>query len=223
MMMGLAEIVIILAVVIALLMFFGMWGGAKSKRVVARPALIDDEALNDAELQSYLPNQKIEAIKRYRELTDVGLKEAKDVIDWVIYNGAFSGHVLEKPKFGQMDGGFDWDALQDDELQSYLPDNKINAIKRYRELTDLGLKEAKDAIDYIVANPDAIHKSKSAASRLVDTEGAGIRDLIAEGRFDEATDVYAAFMGVDLFSARNAIRAMAHEMGLDDESGQQAR
>ena len=105
------------------------------------------------------------------------------------------------------DSGIDWDAIADPELQSYLqPNTKIQAIKRYRDLTDAGLKEAKDAIEYVLDNPDGMKKGKMSGA--VDTDGAGVRDLIAEGRIDEAVKVYAAFMGVDEFTARNAIDQM---------------
>lgn len=103
----------------------------------------------------------------------------------------------------------DWSAIKDDELQSYLPDRKINAIKRYREITNAGLKEAKMAIDYVVANPDA---KKGKRSLSANTDGAGVRDLLLEGRFESAVDLYAAFMGVDEFTARDAVEAMQGEL-----------
>lgn len=96
--------------------------------------------------------------------------------------------------------------VADAELQSYLPNQKINAIKRYRELTGVGLTAAKQAIEYVLANPDVLEKGKSA--KLSNTGGAGVQDLIAEGRVDEAISVYAAFMGVDQFTAREAVEAM---------------
>jgi ribosomal protein L7/L12 len=108
------------------------------------------------------------------------------------------------------DEGVNWDAIADPELQSYLtPNTKIQAIKRYRDLTDAGLKEAKDTIEYVMENPDGMKKGKSSGA--VDTDGAGVRDLIAEGRIEEAVKVYAAFMGVDEFTARNAIEKMQRE------------
>jgi len=100
-------------------------------------------------------------------------------------------------------------AIADEELQSYLPDQKIAAIKRYRQLTGTGLREAKDAVEYVIANPDALAKSKPDASvHLVDTGGAGVRDLIDEGRIEEAVRVYADFMGVDEYTARDAVAKM---------------
>lgn len=103
----------------------------------------------------------------------------------------------------------DWLAIKDDELQSYLPDKKINAIKRYRDLTGCGLKEAKQAIEYVSANPDA-KKGKRGLS--ANTEGAGVKDLLLEGRVDEAVQVYSAFMGVDEFTARDAINDLEREL-----------
>lgn len=105
-------------------------------------------------------------------------------------------------------------ALDDDELQSYLPHNKIAAIKRYRELTGVGLREAKDAIEAVIADPDAAqNKRKRALHRLSDdAQGAGVRDLIAEGKLDEAAEVYAQFMGVDAYTARAAIEDMVEEI-----------
>lgn len=106
------------------------------------------------------------------------------------------------------------EALDDDELQSYLPGQKIAAIKRYRELTGVGLKDAKEAIEAVIADPDAAkNKRKRALHRLSDdAQGAGVRDLIAEGRLDEAAEVYAQFMGVDAYTARAAIADIAEEI-----------
>jgi ribosomal protein L7/L12 len=108
-------------------------------------------------------------------------------------------------------GLVDWNAIADEELQSYLPHNKINAIKRYRILTDVVLKEAKEAVEYAIAHPEGMEKAKFLG-KVVDTEAAGVRDLILEGRIDEAIEVYAAFMGVDEYSSRDAIEAMQAEI-----------
>jgi ribosomal protein L7/L12 len=102
----------------------------------------------------------------------------------------------------------DWDAIADEELQSYLPNNKINAIKRYRELTGEGLKEAKDAVEYAIAHPE----KKGRGGLNANTGGAGVRDLIVEGRVDEAVTVYAAFMGVDEFTAKDAVLELERQL-----------
>jgi len=104
--------------------------------------------------------QKIEAIKLFRENTGVGLKEAKDAIDRIetapltadpaIQN---SGKILfQETTANTLDSttipGYTLDSNTVDEILSFLAKNqKIAAIKAFREATDTGLKEAKDAID----------------------------------------------------------------------------
>lgn len=84
---------------------------------------------------------KIGAIKQYREMTDAGLKEAKEAIE-----AMFEGRPVEisTKKAVKSEIGADIVELVDS-------GNKIEAIKRLREQTGLGLKEAKDAIDAIQA------------------------------------------------------------------------
>lgn len=104
------------------------------------------------------------------------------------------------------------DVLTDEELQSYLPDQKIEAIKRYRELTGHGLKLSKDVVEYMIANPNA---KKIKTGLAADTRGAGVRDLVLEGRYDEAVAIYEAFMGVDKFTAQEAIRDLRREINAE--------
>ena len=127
----------------------------------------------------------------------------------------------------------DFTALADAELQDYLPDKKMAAAERYRELTGIGLADARWVIELYVAHPELDEKlamqlyleearaefeandkkgdrRKRKISRLADeNQGEGVRDLIAEGRLDEAAHVYAQFMGVDEYTARAAIENMA--------------
>jgi len=84
---------------------------------------------------------KIEAIKQYRELTGVGLKEAKDAVEALM-----AGRPVEitVKKGDQISVGEDISEL----VRS---GRKIDAIKLYREQTGLGLKESKEAIEAIEA------------------------------------------------------------------------
>jgi len=127
----------------------------------------------------------------------------------ILFKVMKSGADAAKKKNSTVAQTINWEAIADAELQSYLPHHKIKAIRRYREITNVGLKEAKQAIDYVLANPDAKRDAKSVG--VVDTDGAGIRDLIASGKLDEAVQVYAAFMGVDKFTAEKAIEEMQRE------------
>lgn len=105
----------------------------------------------------------------------------------------------------------DWEAITDEVVQAEMANgNKIGAIKRYRELTGVGLKDAKDAIDYAMLHPDEAGDKKKKAA--YDAQDAGIRDLILDGRLDEAIDIYQKFAGVDEYSARDAVEAIAREL-----------
>lgn len=82
---------------------------------------------------------KIAAIKRVRELTGMGLKEAKDYVEsWERAGAAPQLTVAERLASSH-------DLAEVRALA--LAGNKIQAIKLYRELTGVGLKEAKDYVD----------------------------------------------------------------------------
>ena len=84
--------------------------------------------------------KKIDAIKQYREQTGAGLKAAKDVVEAIE-----QGRPLQRLR--EFDGGFEV------ELTGLLQDGrKIEAIKRFREQTGVGLKEAKDAVERLAAS-----------------------------------------------------------------------
>lgn len=114
--------------------------------------------------------------------------------------------------------GMDWNALRDDRVQRHLPNNKIAAIKAYRELTNAGLKEAKDAVEYYLAHPDEA-KSRETSPPVVsgpvrhvpvplgsvELRDSGLYEALAAGQFDEAVNIYKKAVGVDYFTARNAV------------------
>lgn len=108
-----------------------------------------DAAAHDFEVLDALTNgQKINAIKRVRQLTGLGLREAKDFVD-ALERGDIvvrDGPVVRPPQ--PPDTAAPGDAFYDPEVQEYLAQGrKIDAIKRVRELTRLGLKEAKDLVE----------------------------------------------------------------------------
>lgn len=83
---------------------------------------------------------KLMAIKRYRETYNVGLKEAKDAVEQ-IERGQMPS--IPQPKiYNQSPSG------KLDEIRNLVNSgNKIMAIKRYREICNVGLREAKEAVD----------------------------------------------------------------------------
>jgi ribosomal protein L7/L12 len=98
------------------------------------------------ELEGLLAQGKlIQAIKRYREVFGVGLKEAKEAIDRLRDQGpsAQLGAAPQPPASTHVG-----DAARDPELlEALAAGKKILAIKRYRELTGASLKESKEAVD----------------------------------------------------------------------------
>ena len=82
--------------------------------------------------------KKIEAIKRYRELTGASLKEAKDAIELVE-----SGRSATLPPKSAL-----LRQVNDSEIEAQIRSgHMIDAIKLYREKNGVGLKEAKDAVE----------------------------------------------------------------------------
>jgi len=95
-----------------------------------------DNVLPDTVLQALRDGQTIEAIKRLRQSSGLGLKEAKDMID--AYQQGKPMHAMAQASA----------ALLPASVQAALSSgNKIEAIKLLREQTGLGLKEAKDAVE----------------------------------------------------------------------------
>ena len=103
-------------------------------------------------------------------------------------------------------------ALADSVVQAALDrGNKIEAIKRVRQLTGLGLKEAKDLVEAYQRNPDSVVEKKKRP--VNDLSADGVRDLIEEGKLDEAVDLYRRFAGVDQYTAQDAVEKLRKEMG----------
>jgi ribosomal protein L7/L12 len=95
--------------------------------------------MTDDEIRTLLETgQKIEAIKRYREMTGAGLAEAKEAIDAIERRGAASMSAEGRSS----------DPDFERRLRTLLDHGEyIQAIKYYREQRKAGLKQAKDAVE----------------------------------------------------------------------------
>ncbi|MEO0563980.1 MAG: ribosomal protein L7/L12 [Chloroflexota bacterium] len=121
---------------------------------------------------------------------------------FVIANSANMGATPAEPH------SVDFSLLTDPTFVGHLDNNlKINAIKHYREQTGAGLKDAKEAVEYIMANRDEVERLAKSKRRLVDNlpVGAGVRDKIEDGDIDGAIEAYRSFMA--LMSSRLAMRS----------------
>lgn len=95
-------------------------------------------------------------------------------------------------------------ALHDQGLKYFIEQGDlIRAMETYQVLTKSNHQAARTAVFYLAR----LAKAKGRLS--VDTHGAGIQDLIDEGRMEEAVQAYRVFMGVDHFTAQAAVERLA--------------
>lgn len=98
-----------------------------------------------------------------------------------------------------------------DEIASLLAQgNKMEAIKLFRERTDVGLKEAKDAVE-------AMERDKSPLSpdRLESKQEQEVLVLLREGKKMEAIKLYRQATGAGMKDSREAVEALAVEHGIE--------
>lgn len=153
--------------------------------------------------------QKIEAIKRYRMRTGVGLLEAKTAVEALEKNTETSGgsidlQILEKLKSGSHTR--EQESLRGDSLAESVhalldEGNKIAAIKLYRQVTKVGLAEAKDAVERIGAAPRPEPEYGVESSPLE----TSVRRLLAEGKKIEAIKLYKERTRTGLKEAKSAV------------------
>lgn len=110
--------------------------------------------------------------------------------------------------------------MLDEEIRSLVEKgSKIEAIKLYRERTGVGLKEAKDAVEAIVAgrSPAPLPPAADPAQPPPATAYGGppvqpdaeVRSLVAQNRLIEAIKLYRQRSGVGLKEAKEAVDAIA--------------
>jgi ribosomal protein L7/L12 len=122
--------------------------------------------LNPAQLtqiQSHLAaGRKIEAIKLYRELTNVGLAEATEMVEQIEAQGppapaAFGSSNPQPPHPAELSA-----EARQSVIEALRAGRKIEAIRLYRQSTGVDLKEAKDAVEAMEATLSPIDKPTPA-------------------------------------------------------------
>jgi len=110
----------------------------------ATDARADEREVEHAARVLLASGDTIAAVKRVRELTGWGLKESREYVQSLSPTQPGSAPGGSAPQLG--------DPAADPEVRVQLAKgNKIQAIKRVRELTGWGLKEAKDFVDGLEA------------------------------------------------------------------------
>jgi ribosomal protein L7/L12 len=144
----------IFAVIVALLLRRMSWGNspgytqlppqpspqsARSGPSPVPPVRLDPAAEQEMR-QLVAQGQKIEAIKQVRQLTGLGLKEAKDYVESLPPTSAFvAAEPAAAPRVDQGEIEREARTLLDS-------GNTIGAVKRVRELTGWGLKESREYV-----------------------------------------------------------------------------
>ena len=96
------------------------------------------DELEDEVRELLASGNKIAAVKRYREETGLGLAEAKAAVEALEAGNSLADSVTSD------------DADLTDQVVSLLErGKKIPAVKLYRDLTGVGLKDAKEAVERI--------------------------------------------------------------------------
>ncbi len=170
-------------------------------RPFAFPGKPDEDS--ESELTRLLQaGRKLEAIKRFRELTGAGLKEAKDAVEAILQGRPF-------PLPGKPDQGFERELTE--LLQA---GRKLEAIKRFRELTGAGLKEAKDAVE-------AIEQGRPSALLGQPDEGfeRELTGMLQAGRKIDAIKRFREQTGAGLKEAKEAVERLAAAQGLAASRG----
>ena len=155
--------------------------------------------------------RKIEAIKVYREETGLDLWKSKEVVDALEVR---LDYLLKNPPPEEKVGSF-----EDRVLEALRAGQKLQAIRIYRQETDLGLKESKEAVD---ALDDKLRAGVSHPSPLSEQKGESLEDRILEqlraGRKIEAIKIYRKETGTGLKEAKEAVDAMQRRHGMPVES-----
>lgn len=196
-------------------------GLSGSARVTAGVDLNQATALAEIVRLAKQPNTKIAAIKLYRETFDVSLAEAKEAVDLLAAGKSVAiTHVTTETTAA------DPETVMAEISQLIQNGQKIEAIKRYRELSGLGLKEAKDAIDAMEAGrsvPPPPMRSEISDAVTQATNMARVAGLVQSGNKLEAIRLYRETFGVGLKEAKDAVEQLAQGSSVSITTGQKTK
>lgn len=146
----------------------------------------------------------IEAIKEYRRLTNASLREAKDAVEAIIRDADVGqpAPVSAAP--------VDNSSQRQQIMELIGRGRKIDAIKLYRQWTNAGLKEAKDAVE-AMERGEAVQIPVSVPAFSASAEGSldeQIRALLAKRQKLEAVKAYPLAANSSLKEAKDYVEAV---------------
>lgn len=239
--MDLGWILLGCALIILILMAFRPWrrGGRKdsmgeeSFAMAARLEEYDARLVRRDEVARFLSmGQKIKAIKVYREDTGASLADAKAAVDRMerasglgIAPG-FANFPLEtgETDADMVERGMSKDALREEVERLLSQNQKIKAIKVYRERTGVGLREAKEAVDSLddmlrARGPQGFFSSAEVQDREIDAgpllaeaPGEEVRRYLLAGEKIKAIKAYREQTGVSLKVAKDAVERLQRDL-----------
>lgn len=157
--------------------------------------------------------QKVDAINLYQDIFGVGPGKAAEAVDKM-----FRGEGVQIVSGDSLVGKQDLDKLAEVGIM-IAQGRKIDAIKLYRQMYGVGLKEAKDAVEKMMrGKPIQVTSSsyttyQTEFSEVEDQEGktpdlnklAEMGEMIAKGKKIEAIKLYREAYGVSLKEAKEAV------------------
>lgn len=141
---------------------------------------------------------KIEAIKQFRNMADVGLAEAKAFIDALEPGGHSSSAHEPTPR--------NLRSAEDAAMAAIRNGNLIEAIKRYRQHSRVGLKEARDAVE-------ALSLMNRTEGRVNAKLARSLIDLMAAGDREQALTQLMSNSGLDDTEARAVLKSISGVRG----------
>jgi len=162
-------------------------------------------------------DRKIEALKLIREATGLGLKESKDIVDSLSTAASLGGSFPTAASLG-IPAALSDAALAEIDMH-ILAGEQIEALKKVREITHLGLKESKDLTDKLIGGAKFRQQSKLANSIDADEFSEhnmpdAIKDLILKHQKLEALKLYRQHYGCGLKEAKEQIDRLSNELGM---------
>jgi hypothetical protein len=109
-----------------------------------------------------------------------------------------------------------WRVLLSREIQRYLPDQKTEAIIRYRQLTGADVQDATQTIAYHITYPNHV-PAQFVHYELTDEQIDSIHRLLRRGKRDEAHRRYQDMTGIDQFAADIGLDILEQQLLIEEE------
>jgi hypothetical protein len=118
------------------------------------------------------------------------------------------GQRLSKP--------VNWRVLLSHEIQRHLPDQKTEAIIRYRQLTGADVQDATQTIAYHIAYPNHV-PAHFVHYELTDEQIGSLHRMLRRGKRAEAHKRYQEMTGIDQFAADIGLDILEQQLLVEEE------